>query len=181
VSQLHQHRRVESQHVVQVAEGVEWRLCSVGEGSTAMVVKRNTRNEGNTHRIPVVPCVQPLLNYAPSYRFEPQGRTTGALRHTTLNAACSWTALITTVSHSWSSVSSSQSHKSSSQSPHSLFRPHPAEGLASHSCEARLSQGHPHTLVTIRPAAANSAEGGTPPRRSTPFDGLGSHKSLEVG
>jgi hypothetical protein len=54
-------------------------------------------------------------------------------------------APITTVSHSSSSISSSQSHRSSSQSPHSL-RPNPAEGewLASHSCEAALSQGHPH-------------------------------------
>ena len=31
-----------------------------------MVVKRNTRNEGNTHHPPVVPRVQPLLKCAPS-------------------------------------------------------------------------------------------------------------------
>jgi hypothetical protein len=33
-------------------------------GSTAMVVKRNTRNNGNTHSKPVVPRVQPLLKCA---------------------------------------------------------------------------------------------------------------------
>jgi hypothetical protein len=31
-----------------------------------MVVKRNTRNEGNTHRNPTVPRVQPLLKWGPS-------------------------------------------------------------------------------------------------------------------
>ena len=31
-----------------------------------MVVKRKTRNEGNTHHAPVVPRVQPLLKCAPS-------------------------------------------------------------------------------------------------------------------
>jgi hypothetical protein len=30
-----------------------------------MVVKRKTRNEGNTHRNPTVPRVQPLLKSAP--------------------------------------------------------------------------------------------------------------------
>ena len=29
-----------------------------------MVVKRMTRNDGNTHRKPTVPCVQPLLKCA---------------------------------------------------------------------------------------------------------------------
>ena len=57
-------------------------MCSVGEGSTAMVVKRNTRNKGNTHRKPFVPRVQPLLKCAPSYRVRTQGCTTSALRHT---------------------------------------------------------------------------------------------------
>jgi hypothetical protein len=49
---------------------------------------------------------------------------------------------ITTVSHSSSSISNSQSHSSCSQLPHSL-RPNPG-WLASHSCAAGLSQGHPH-------------------------------------
>jgi hypothetical protein len=62
---------------------------------------------------------------------------------TTLNVACSWTAPITTVSQSSASISSSQSHTSSSQY-RTRSCPNPAEGLASHSCEAGLSQGHPH-------------------------------------
>jgi hypothetical protein len=31
-----------------------------------MVVKRNTRNKGETHHTPVVPCVHPLLKCTPS-------------------------------------------------------------------------------------------------------------------
>jgi hypothetical protein len=62
---------------------------------------------------------------------------------TTLNVACSWTAPITTVSQSSASISSSQSHTSSSQY-RTRSCPNPAEGLASYSCEAGLSQGHPH-------------------------------------
>jgi hypothetical protein len=59
--------------------------------------------------------------------------------------SCTWTTLITTVSQSSSSINSSQSHRSTSLSPH-LLRPNPAEGewLASHSCEAGLSQCHTH-------------------------------------
>ena len=39
--------------------------------ATAMVVKRNTRNEGNTHRNPTVPRVQPLLKCGPSFAPNP--------------------------------------------------------------------------------------------------------------
>jgi hypothetical protein len=146
-------------------------------GSTAMVVKRITRNKGNTRHTcrtacaafaqvcPVVSRSNPLDGWA-----------------TTLNVACSWTAPITTVSHSSSSVSSNQSHRSCSQSPHSL-RPNPAEGegLASHSCEAGLSQGHP---LIARYHTTTCQQLPTPQRESlhhaaqTPFDGLGLHTSL---
>ena len=60
-------------------------------------------------------------------------------------------------------------------------RPNPAEGLASHSCEAGLSQCHPHIAryhTTTCQQLANSAEGVTPPRRSTPFNGLRSYKPV---
>ena len=67
----------------------------------------------------------------------------GRVHHTERSSQVNGSHAITSVSHSSSSISSSQSHRSSSQSPHSL-RPNPAEGLASRSCAAGLSQGHPH-------------------------------------
>ena len=113
--------------------------------ATAMVVKRKTRNEGNTHHTPVVPRVQPLLKCAPSCCVRTESLMDERPAATTLNVACSWTAPITTVSHSSSSISSSQSHSSSSQLSHSLcFDPTQRRWLASHSCEAGLSQCHPH-------------------------------------
>jgi hypothetical protein len=71
-----------------------------------------------------------------------------------LNVACSWTAPITTVSHSSSSISSSQSHSSSSQLSHCFDRTQ-RRWLASHSCAAGLSQGHPHIALTIRLPASS--------------------------
>jgi hypothetical protein len=57
-------------------------------------------------------------------------------------------------------------------------RPNPAEGLASHSCEAGLSQGHPHIAryhtTTCQQLPTPQS---TPRSSSTPFDGLGSHTS----
>jgi hypothetical protein len=102
---------------------------------------------------------------------------------TSLNVACRWMAPSTPVSQSSPSISSNQSHSISSQSPLSL-RPNPAEWerLASHSCEAGLSQGHPHI---VRYHTTTCQQLPTPqrviPRHSTPFDGLGSHTSLGVG
>jgi hypothetical protein len=81
VSLLHQHRRV-CQHVVQVAEGVEWVVFRVARAATVMVVKRKTRNEGNTHHKPVVPRVR-LLKCAPS------SNPLDGWRGATLNVACS--------------------------------------------------------------------------------------------
>jgi hypothetical protein len=59
-----------SQRGVQVAESVDWRVTDCAR-ATAMVVKRKTRNNGNTHHQPVVPRVQPLLKYAPSFAPNP--------------------------------------------------------------------------------------------------------------
>jgi hypothetical protein len=58
-------------------------------------------------------------------------------------------------------------------------RPNPAEGLASHSCEAGLSQGHPH----IARCHTSSCQLNKPHhiQTQTPFDGLGSHTSLGGG
>ena len=51
-----------------------------------MVVKRNTRNEGNTHHNPTVPRVQPLLK-CPVVRTESLMDERPAA--TTLHVACS--------------------------------------------------------------------------------------------
>ena len=63
-------------------------------------------------------------------------------------------------------------------------RPNPAEGLASHSCEAGLSQGHPHIAGYHTPTCQQlPTPQSTPRSSSTPFrrDGLGSHTSLGGG
>jgi hypothetical protein len=88
--------------------------------------------------------------------FEPQGRTTSVLRHTTLNAACSWTAPNTTVSQSWSSIRSSQSHRSSFQSPHSLLLDRTQRRGWPHAAVKQDSRKVTHTsLVTMRPPASS--------------------------
>jgi hypothetical protein len=134
VSQLHQHRRVGSQHVVQ-ASGVECQTESCRAFSVRVeVAMRKTHN--------------------------------------------------TTISQSSPSISSNQSH-SSSQSPHSL-RPNPTKGeqLASRSCEAGLSQGHPHiaryhtTTCQQLPTPQREAHSTTP---LNPFQRAGfTHVTLEV-
>jgi hypothetical protein len=55
----------------------------------AMVVKRKTRNEGNTHHTPVVPRVQPLLKCAPSCCVRTESLMDERPAATTLNVACS--------------------------------------------------------------------------------------------
>ena len=57
--------------------------------ATAMVVKRKTRNEGNTHHTPVVPRVQPLLKCAPSCCVRTESLMDERPAATTLNVACS--------------------------------------------------------------------------------------------
>jgi hypothetical protein len=107
-----------------------------------MVVKRNTRNKGNTHRKPVVPRVQPLLKCAPSYRVRTQGCTTSALRHTERSLQLD--------SSQHDRITERVIHQQQPESQELLpvaalaLRPTPAEGLASYSCEAGLSQGNPH-------------------------------------
>ena len=107
----------------------------------AMVVQRNTRNDGNTAYTCRTACAA-FAQVCPVVRTE---SLMGERSAATLNVACSCTTPTMTVSQSSSSISRSQSHRSSSQLPHSL-RPNPAEGegLASHSCEAGLWQCHPH-------------------------------------
>jgi hypothetical protein len=82
-----------------------------------MVVKRKTRNNGNTHRNPTIPRVQPLLKCAPSFAPNPLRAPNSHLTERSLQL---------NGSHSSSSISSSQSHKSCSQL-HAL-RFEPAEG-----------------------------------------------------
>ena len=124
--------------------------------ATAMVVKRKTRNEGNTHHTPVVPRVQPLLKCAPSCCVRTESLMDERPAATTLNVACSWTAPITTVSHSSSSISSSQSHSSSSQLSHSLcFDPTQGGGWP-HTAVQQDCRKVTHTsLVTMRPPASS--------------------------
>jgi hypothetical protein len=129
-------------------------LCSDCE-ATAMVVKRKTRNKSNTHHTPTVPRVQPLLKCAPSCHVRGVpfgGRSAGG--HP-LNVACSWTAPITTESHSSSPISNSPSHRSSSQSPHSLLF-EPSGGGWPHTAVKQDCHKVTHTsLVTIRPPASS--------------------------
>jgi hypothetical protein len=116
----------------------------------------------------------------PRVAFEPLWTKTSALRHTerSLQLDGSHHDRITQL------VIHQQQPESQELLPVAALapvRPNPAEGLASHSCEAGLSQCHPHIAryhTTTCQQLANSAEGVTPPRRSTPFDGLGSYTSL---
>jgi hypothetical protein len=114
-------------------------------GSTAMVVKRKTRNNGNTHCKPVVPRVQPLLKCAPSCRVRTplDGHERAEAHHTERSLQLNG-------SHH-NCITQLVIHQQQPESqellpvPHSLLsEPNPAEGMASHSCEAGLSQGHPH-------------------------------------
>jgi hypothetical protein len=152
VSLLHQHRRVWVTALQ--GESALSGLCSDCE-ATAMVVKRKTRNKSNTHHTPTVPRVQPLLKCAPSCHVRGVpfgGRSAGG--HP-LNVACSWTAPITTESHSSSPISNSPSHKSSSQSPHSLLF-EPSGGGWPHTAVKQDCRKVTHTsLVTIRPPASS--------------------------
>jgi hypothetical protein len=125
-------------------------------GSTAMVVKRMTRNDGNTHRNPTYRVCN-LCSSAPVVRA--LGWTSMRPGVFTLNVACSWTAPITTVPHSSSSISRSQSHRSSSQ--HSLrFEPSGGASLTQLRCRTvARSPTHRSLPYDHQPAAANSAEG----------------------
>jgi hypothetical protein len=49
-----------------------------------MVVKRKTRNNGNTHRNPTIPRVQPLLKCAPSFAPNPLRAPSGHLTERSL-------------------------------------------------------------------------------------------------
>jgi hypothetical protein len=60
-----------SQRGVQVAESGWLRASRVTDCARATVVKRKTRNNGNTHHQPVVLRVQPLLKCAPSFAPNP--------------------------------------------------------------------------------------------------------------
>jgi hypothetical protein len=131
---------------VQVAGASKEIVFRVREGATASVVKRKTRNKGKTHRKPVVPRVQLLLKRALSCRVRTPLEMDGEAGGHPLNAACSWTALSTTVLQSSSSISSSQSHRSCSTRSDRTQR---------RSCLTAVKQDcHKvtHTsLVTIRP------------------------------
>jgi hypothetical protein len=128
-------------------------MCSVGEGSTAMVVKRNTRNKGNTHRKPVVPRVQPLLKCAPSYRVRTQGCTTSALRHTERSLQLD--------SSQHDRITERVIHQQQPESQELLpvaalaLRPTPAEGWP-HTAVKQDCHKVTHTsLVTIQPPASS--------------------------
>jgi hypothetical protein len=141
-----------------------------------IVVERKARNTGNT--TPVVPVCS-LAQVSRSR--DPFGWTSA--QRPPLNAACSCTTPVTTVSHSLSPISSNQSHSSSSHSPPLADRTL-GGGLASQLWSRTVTRSPTHRSVPYDhlPAAANSAEAVTPPRRrSTPFNGLGSHTSLRGG
>jgi hypothetical protein len=110
-------------------------------GSTAMVVKR-----GNTHCKPVVRRVQPLLKCAPSCRVRTplDGHERAEAHHTERSLQLNGShhdRITQLVIHQQQPESHELLAPSAALAP---VRPNPAEGLASHSCEAGLSQGHPH-------------------------------------
>jgi hypothetical protein len=109
-----------------------------------------------------LPCrVCSLCSSAPSFMDGQRASDTS------LNAACSWMAPNTTVSHSSSSISSNQSHSSSSQLPHAL---RPNEGGWPHTAVKQDCRKVTHTsLVTIRPPASSCQLRRDTPRRSTPL------------
>jgi hypothetical protein len=113
----------------------------VQSGQHGVGGERKTRNNGKTRHKPVLPTCAAFAQVCPVVsRSNPLDGWRSEGPHTER----SWTAAITTVSHSSSSISSSQSHSSCSQSPHSGSNPvDEGKWLASHSCEAGLSQGHP--------------------------------------
>jgi hypothetical protein len=145
-----------------------------GRTATGMVVKRKTRNEGNTHHKLVVPRVQPLLKCAPSCRvrtpFGDGWRSEGPPTERSLHVYDSQHDRITELV----SINSSPSHTSSSQSPQlAPVRPTPQRELASHSCEAGRSQGHPH--IFIRPSASSCHLLQSLHTAQPPFNRLRSH------
>jgi hypothetical protein len=109
-----------------------------------MVVKRNTRNEGSTHRNPTVPRVQPLLKCATSCRVRTLWMDGGARGHHTercLQVNGSHHDRITqlVIHHP-----QSEAQQLLPVAPSSDRTQRRGERLASHSWEAGLSQGHPH-------------------------------------
>jgi hypothetical protein len=125
-------------------------------GSTAMVVKRKTRNNGNTHCKPVVRRVQPLLKCAPSCRVRTplDGHERAEAHHTERSLQLNGShhdCVTQLVIHQQQPESHELLAPCTALAP---VRPNPAEGLASHSCEAGLSQGHPHIARYHTPAAA---------------------------
>jgi hypothetical protein len=140
-----------------------------------MVVKRNTRNEGNTHRIPVVPRVQPLLKCAPSYRVRtPRTYDERSEAHHTERSLQLYSSQHDRITQLVIHQEQPESQELLSVAALAPSRPNPAEGLASRSCEAGQSQGHPHTTryheATCQQLPTLQKDRGTPPRRSTPFD-----------
>jgi hypothetical protein len=135
-----------------------------GRTATGTVVKRKTRNEGNTHHKLVVPRVQPLLKCALSCRVRTPFEMDGEARGHPLNAACMCTTHNTTVSQSSSSINSSPSHTSSSQSPHSRLFDRPRRESWPHTAVKQDGRKVTHTSPYDHlPAAANSCSHSTPP------------------
>jgi hypothetical protein len=110
-------------------------------GSTAMVVKRKTRNNGNTHHKPVVPRVQTLLKCAPSCRTPLMDGEAEGPPHRTLLAAG---RLLSQPYHRARHPSAAARFTGAAPSRRTRSGSNPVEGMASHSNEAGLSQGHPH-------------------------------------
>jgi hypothetical protein len=134
-----------------------------GRTATGMVVKRKTRNEGNTHHKLVVPRVQPLLKCALSCRVRTPFEMDGEARGHPLNAACMCTTHNTTVSQSSSSINSSPSHTSSSQSPHSRLFDRPRRESWPHTAVKQDGRKVTHTYSYDHlPAAAISCSHSTP-------------------
>ena len=149
-------------------------------GSTARVVKRKTRTRMSVHAASICPSAcAAFAQVCPVVRTESLMGERSAATERSLQVYDSHHDRITQLV-----IHQQPESQELLPSPHSL-RPNPAEGegLASHSCEAGLWQCHPHIALyhTTTCQQLPTLQREALQRRSTPFNGLGSHKSLGGG
>jgi hypothetical protein len=137
-------------------------------GSTALVVKRKTRNNGNTRHTNLSYRVCSLCSSVPRRVALRTLCMDGEARGHHTARSLQLYDYRTCITQLASSISSSQSHWSSS---HTRSCPtEPSGGLASRSCEAGLSQVHSHGARDHDhlPTTANSTGGGS--QSTTPLN-----------
>jgi hypothetical protein len=123
-----------------------------------MVAMRKTRNESKSHHKPTVPRVQPLLKCPFVHGWTTRQRH---LTERCLQLDGSQHDRITQL------VIHQQQPESQQLLPVAARASTERRGLASHSCEAGLSQGHPH-IAGYHTATCQQLS--TPQRHSTPLN-----------